>query len=92
MSQVLRRYQRYAERAADMAKVINIVETGVAEPKQSKGAKRYRGRSAEGDEQRLRYIPVCTYGVTAVIPGTQPLDAVIANEARAIRRGSYSSE
>lgn len=91
MSRALPRYQRHAERAKDIARIVNIVETGVPEPKQLKGAKLSGGRSAEGDQLRLRYIPVCTYGVTAVIPGTQPLQAVIASEARAIRRGLHTT-
>ena len=40
------------------------------------------GRSAAGDEHRLRAIPVTARGVAGVIPGTQPEHATIRRLTR----------
>ena len=37
-------------------------------------------RSAAGDEQRLRALPVCIEGVAGVIPGTDPYRALATKE------------
>lgn len=42
-------------------------------------------RSAAGDEQRLRALPVCIEGVAGVIPGTDPQRALEAKDRNARR-------
>lgn len=42
-------------------------------------------RSAAGDEQRLRALPVCIEGVAGVIPGTDPHAALEAKERQSRR-------
>lgn len=74
--ELLRIYEQLDTERRQIDRLINT-----ANATEDQQQKRHRGivarRSAAGDEQRLRAIPVCIEGVAGVIPGTNPEDAVI---------------
>lgn len=86
------RHIRAAQRAADIAKIENIISsTGDREPTQKRQAKQTGYRSGEGDRQRLRAIPVITEAIGGTIPGTDPLQHVIDEEERLERQGTIAA-
>lgn len=83
MSRHLPRHERAAERAADLDKIANIIlTTGGDDPTVEAG-----GYAQPGEEMVLRCMPVTTRGVGSVIPGTSPLNALIAKENKLERHG-----
>ena len=72
MSRALPRYQAHEQRELAIAAVATaLLKADVAEPISAGGL------VAPGEALTLRCIHVCTRGVAAVIPGTQPLAEVI---------------
>lgn len=67
---IVPRHQRAEERAADIEKVIRIVD-GTPTTTKSPG-KQVGHRSGEGDQKRMRAIPVIAPAVLGTIPGTDP--------------------
>lgn len=80
------RQERHAQREADIAKVVGIVASVGGESETVKaGTKRYRNTAA--DARVLRMIPVTAEGVAGTMPETNPLDALLRQEARNLRNG-----
>lgn len=79
---IINRHERHAQRQADIAKIVAIVETVAGE---IHPAATTRSRNLEGDSRVLRMIPVTARGVTGTVPGTEPLAAAITHEALAVR-------
>ena len=59
-----------------------VLDTNPDEPTPTRN-KMIGYRSAAGDQQRLRLIPAIARGVAGAIPGTNPLQALLAKERRA---------
>ena len=55
-----------------------VLDTNPDEPVKNRAIIGYR--SAAGDQQRLRLIPAIARGVAGAIPGTNPLQALLAKE------------
>lgn len=79
------RHERAEQRARDLEKVIRIIDNTPTTTTTTTTAKQIGYRSGEGDRQRMRAIPVIAEAVGGTIPGTDPLDALIAKEAAAER-------
>ena len=70
------------ERAELEAEHARLIRDALAAAEPTAGM---RPRSSEGDTRRLRGLPAIAPGVRGCIPGTDPLAAVLAAEARASR-------
>lgn len=81
---IVPRHELHAQKAADLERVIRIVD-GTPERQGKSAGKQIGFRSGEGDRQRMRAIPVIAEAVGGTIPGTNPLDALIDAETRAER-------
>lgn len=80
---ILPRHVVYEQRLADLAKVVHIIETvGGAGTNNSVRAGTQRYRNTAADARVLRMIPVVAEGVGGRVPGTNPLDELIAAESR----------
>lgn len=69
---IVPRHQRAEERAADIEKVIRIVDGTPTTPAAKSPGKQVGYRSGEGDQKRMRAIPVIAPAVLGTIPGTDP--------------------
>ena len=87
---IVPRHQALEQRAADLEKVIAIVDGSNVPPAKSAG-KQTGHRSGEGDQQRMRAIPVIAPAVVGTIPGTDPLAACIEAERLAARRSTIAA-
>jgi hypothetical protein len=77
------RHERHEQRAADIAKVIAIIET-TGERQVDAGDS--SSRNLQGDRRVLRMIPVHAYGVGGTVPGTNPLAELLRQERLTTRR------
>lgn len=80
------RHQRHAEREEGIAKVCRIIASVGGDAESVKAGTR-RIRNTAADARVLRMIPVTAEGVAGTIPGTNPLDAYLVEEARIARHG-----
>ncbi len=81
----LPRFEAEMERIADARKLATILLETAEAPPDSNG-KVYR-RSADGhNRDRRRGLPVVSKGIGGASPGTDPLGALLAKEARSTRR------
>lgn len=76
------RHERHAQRQADIAKVVDIIETTGERHIEAGNS---TTRNLQGDRRVLRMIPVCAYGVGGTQPGTEPLAALLETERRSQR-------
>lgn len=68
MTQILRRFNRAAEKIEDERKLARILlETGADAPPAT-----FAGASLPGDTRKLRGIPAIGRGVTGAVPGSIP--------------------
>lgn len=77
---VLRIYENMADEQRELERMIDTANATETEQE-----RRRRGvvgsRSPAGDEMRLRALPVCVEGVAGVVPGTDPLQALLSKES-----------
>lgn len=71
------------QRADDLAMIADIILTTGGDIEATDVYDSY----AHGDKMTLRCIPVCSQGVPAVMPATQPLQALLAKETKLERQG-----
>jgi hypothetical protein len=77
-------YQRlHRERLEHERKVERICAEVAAGNVPTVSKSRIGNRSAEGDPRRLRGVPIFAKGVGGAVPGSNPLEALIAAEERA---------
>ena len=82
MPEKLPRFVAAMERIADQRKLAEILLETEAEVHPDSNGRVYR-KSADGHRtDRRRGFPIISRGVTGTSPGTDPLNAVLAKEAR----------
>ena len=77
MPQLLPRHLRYAERAADLARIVAIIEAAETEAPTTVSR-----ATLAGDTRRMRGVPICGPRVGSTAPGTDPVRELLAKEAR----------
>lgn len=68
---IVPRHIRLEQRAADLEYVISIIDTPTDVPQAKRAGKQIGFRSGEGDQKRMRAIPVIAEGVPGTIPLTE---------------------
>ena len=83
---IVPRHIRAQQRADDLEKIANIIlaTAGNEDPTNLIVA---GGHTLPGEQMTLRCTPITTHGVGSVIPGTDPLQTLIAKENKLERRG-----
>lgn len=88
---IIPRHERAEARARDLEKVIRIIDGSTTTPATQHAGKQIGHRSAEGDQRRMRAIPVIAPAVIGTIPGTDPPAACIAKEQRTARTSTIAA-
>lgn len=83
MSHLLPRFHAASERIEDERKIGRVILNSGEAPEPVKNPR--RALAKPGDPRVLRAIPVIARGVGGTVPGTEPLAALLAFEARGAR-------
>lgn len=75
-------HRLHQERADQRRKLDRIIRIADAAPDLDSRKRRRAGATADGDSRRLRGIPLAARGVGGTAPGSDPIAALIAKEAR----------